>query len=242
LQFCANLFEGFVHDDEVTVVFGGVSTTFDRKTIGVEFCGHFGLAVAREKAQAIKVRLKGKDDLFWRYAAAMGFFYEHKEDVAWYAQWKEIESACKQFLKCKIPTNEFKLIISKIPDDKSFPPFDLHKNHLIGQLRAFFGQNWQQAYPFPLRDAIYDAVKILHSIYSGKLSSQLKEMREKKTFWKKSKHPKKNNPVFEEPQYKKIFEEVYEHLQLFGIKLDSPDVVNNIYYHHQPQRSQNKDP
>ena len=41
LQFCANLFEGFVHDDKVTMSFGGVSTTFDRKTIGAEFYGGY---------------------------------------------------------------------------------------------------------------------------------------------------------------------------------------------------------
>ncbi len=242
LQVGAELFEGFVRDGPVEMVFGHVSAKFDRKTIGLTFVKYFGLEVAKERAKIIKVRLKGKDDLFWRYAAAMNFFYELKKVGAGYFQWREIESACKKFLKCKVSINKFKQIISKIPDDKSYPPFDLHKNHLRGQLRALHGQNWPQSYPFPLRDAIYDAVEILYSTYSENLSSQLKDMRDKKTFRKKSKNSKKDSSVFEEPKYEKIFVEVYEHLQLFGIKLDGPKVVDNIFYHHKTQGSQNKDP
>ena len=229
LQVGAELFEGFVRDGPVKVVFGDVSIEFDRKAIGARFVMYFGLEVAKERAKIIKVRLKGKDDLFWHYAAAMDFSYGHKIVTAWYDQWREIESACKKFLKCKIPTDEFKKIISKIPDYKSYPPFDFHKSHLRGQLKALFGQNWRQSYPYPLRDSIYDAVEILYSTYSENLSSQLKDMRDKKSYMKGS---EKDNSGLEEPKYKKFFEEVYEHLQLFGVNLDSPDVIENIYYRH----------
>jgi hypothetical protein len=239
-DFDTTLFDDFVSDkkielkltDAAKIGYGTGSIEIHRSVASLQLCLTFGVEDARTRAHKIKRRLRGKEGLFWLYAAAQSEFFYKKTRIDFYDYWTKIRVACREFLEAKISKYEFKELISTIPiEDKSQkPPFE----YLMKQkesLLAFLGKDWRRAHSPLLRNVIIDSVDNICSV-DNSAEPTLDKIDGYADWDGYAEKLIQRERGHKDPVRKEVFKEVFEHLQLFGVDLHNQQTVENIYYHH----------